>query len=125
MAAVFTVLALAGYASTIGLRDHGVVVPGIVVKVDETAKHRYVLVSFTTSSGKHITTDIEDLDFTWSPKPRPGDRVPIRYDPDYPKNAGDARLRPSFHEVWGMAALAACSVVLAILAWMGRLRPPD
>jgi hypothetical protein len=118
LAVLFAVLALAHYSSMVDLRDRGAVVPGTVVGVDKI-RHKYADVRFTTLSGERIRTRLSSSDLGSSPKR--GERIQIRYDPGSPTIARDARLRPNFFEAWGMAAGAAFSVVLAVLAWMGRL----
>lgn len=94
-----------------------------VVEVHRRLKgESYVVVEFTTGSGRFVRTEVHD--FRFSPDPRVGDAARIRYHPDDPEHyVRDDRLGPSVFGVVLAGSFAALFALGAVAGFRGRL--PD
>ena len=90
-AAFSAVLAVQIGQETHALRDHGRVAdhPAVVTDSQPQGKGRYVDVRFTTAGGHQVDTYLE----RWLGYPTAGDTIPVRYLPEDPQVALDARVR--------------------------------
>lgn len=127
LAAALTVATLAALLSvqagveTHALRDHGRVVRAMVTGAQVQGKHQYVQVRFQGDDGRSVHTYLEQK-FGY---PKAGDTIPVRYLPEDPAVALDARVR-----VWyAHCVLAALGSLLALgyagwtVAALGRRTP--
>jgi hypothetical protein len=122
--AVLAVVCAAGtvltYGAAVALRDHGERAVATVLEVHDTGRDNRVLLRFRTRAGREVTTEAGN--YYWDPKPRPGDRQEVLYDPADPAgNIADVRTGPNVFAVWAFGLGTVASAVAAYLTWTRRI----
>lgn len=117
---LFVGLAIITVRQSARLAEHGVVVEGSVTELENGTR---ATVAFSTSAGERLTVTIDGR----APLPLPGQKAPIRYDPDDPSTARFDGPYAGSNATWGTWAtvslmffgLAALSLVLR--KYLGRM----
>ena len=117
---VFTIfmalLAMAGIWSAYDMAAHGKVASARVVDKRSTGKSEAAIVEFTTASGKHVRTKVQDV------SEKPGTVIRVKYLPDSP--AADVEKAGSHSTaLWagGPSFVGLVSAVLTVGLATGRL----
>ncbi len=113
------------YLSSVVARDRGVEVSAVVTGVhDSTGRGdvRYVEVTFTTPDGRRVSA-WDTADVAWSPEPKFGQTIRVRYDPQNPWVIYDTKSDDGTW-TWAILAIAAAAVfwVTAVIGWVQRQR---
>jgi hypothetical protein len=117
----------AGYATRTALDDAALSRRGVVTSARIVAVHHswgrfdssYVVVDLDTAHGTVPGIKVDDWD--WHPSPHVGDDVRVRYDPQNPEVAQDARRGPDTVTVLWWGAFAILSAVAGIAGLRRRL----
>lgn len=120
-ALVLVVVTWTRWSDATALDERGVDAPAVVVDVVPGSRSGdTVTVRYTTGDGRLVLADVGEHE--WAQRPRVGDEVTVRYDPQDPEgNVTDAAGGPDggLTVVLGVCAVAAA--VLAVLTARGRV----